>query len=165
MEICIDAIADMRIRDMNQLLETTRQKIIQQYAPEEPDLHLRTLELAQINEDSFFRHVLHKDLDAIVWDLREAHSKDSATADTAQTAADETADIRKKMVEALEIEGTLQQKRARAAAVAMKLNYDNLSESDQKALERISTISPVFATVISQRGKAMPHGLGKRKKR
>ncbi len=165
MEICIDGIADMRIRDMNQLLEATRQKIIQQYAPEEPDLHLRTLELAQISEDSFFSHVLHRDLDAIVRDLRETHSKDSTTADTAQTAADETADIRQQMLEALASEGTLQQKRARAAAVAMKLNYDRLSESDQKALERISSLSPVFSTVISQRGKAMTHGSGKRKKR
>ncbi len=165
MEICIDEIADMRIRDMNQLLEATRQKIIQQYAPEEPDLHLRTLELAQIQEDSFFSHVLHKDLDAIVRDLREAHSKDSTTADMEQTAADEMADIQQQMMEALASEGTLQQKRARAAGVAMKLNYDRLSESDRQALERISTISPVFSTVISQRGKAMTHGSGKRKKR
>ena len=50
----------------------------------------------------------------------------------------------------------------------MKLDYDKLSESDQQALERISSISPVFATVMSQRGKgmsAMTHGSGKRKKR
>ncbi len=46
-EICVDQIADIRIHDINQLLEATRQTIIEKYHPQEPDLNLRTLELAQ----------------------------------------------------------------------------------------------------------------------
>lgn len=167
-EICVDRIADMRIKDMNGLLETTRQAIMQKYSPEDTDLYLRTLEVAQVSEDIFFSHILHKELETIIRDIRDAHEKDITTADLESDTADATSDIQQKMQQALLSDGTLRQKRARAAGIAMKLDYDKLSESDQQALERISSISPVFATVMSQRGKgmsAMSHGSGKRKKR
>lgn len=46
-EIFVDRIADMRIHDMNALLEANRQQIMEKYNPGENDLYLRTLELAQ----------------------------------------------------------------------------------------------------------------------
>ena len=46
-EIFVDRIADMRIHDMNALLEANRQQIMEKYNPDENDLYLRTLELAQ----------------------------------------------------------------------------------------------------------------------
>ncbi len=46
-EIFVDRIADMRIHDMNALLEANWQQIMEKYNPGENDLYLRTLELAQ----------------------------------------------------------------------------------------------------------------------
>ena len=59
-EIFVDRIADMRINDMNTMLESSRQKIMQQYHPGENDLYMRTLELAQITEEDYFSHVVHR---------------------------------------------------------------------------------------------------------
>ena len=47
MEIFVDRIADMRIRDTNAVLEATRQQVMEKYNPGENDLYVRTLELAQ----------------------------------------------------------------------------------------------------------------------
>ena len=49
-EIVVDRIADMRIQDMNTVLEAARQKVMKEYAPDEMDVYMRTLEVAQINE-------------------------------------------------------------------------------------------------------------------
>ena len=45
-EIYVDRIADMRINDMNAVLEAVRQMALMKNGGEENDLHLRTLEVA-----------------------------------------------------------------------------------------------------------------------
>ena len=74
MEIFIDQIADMRVNQMNLILEATRQSILKEHAPGENDLYMRTLELGQVQENDFYSHILHDDLDSIVRDIREAHT-------------------------------------------------------------------------------------------
>jgi len=80
-EIYVDRIADMRVNDMNAILEATRQQLIQRYDVGENDLYRRTLELAQVDEDGYFAHVVHKDIDAVLRDIRDAHRPDNMTAD------------------------------------------------------------------------------------
>ena len=62
-EIVVDRIADMRIQDMNTVLEAARQKVMKEYAPDEMDVYMRTLEVAQINETDYFSHIIHEDMD------------------------------------------------------------------------------------------------------
>ena len=50
-EIYVDRIADMRVNDMNAVLEAVRQMALMKNGGDENDLHLRTLEVAQIRED------------------------------------------------------------------------------------------------------------------
>ena len=45
----------------------------------------KTLELGQVQENDFYSHILHDDLDSIVRDIREAHLKDKTTADPQPT--------------------------------------------------------------------------------
>ena len=85
MEIFIDQLADMRVNQMNLILEATRQTILKEHAPGENDLYMRTLELGQVQENDFYSHILHDDLDSIVRDIREAHLKDKTTADPQPT--------------------------------------------------------------------------------
>lgn len=63
-EIFVDRIADMRVEQMNLILEATRQEIIRKHEPGGDDLYLRTLELGQVQETAFYSHVLHDDLDS-----------------------------------------------------------------------------------------------------
>lgn len=69
-EIFVDRIADMRINDMNAILEANRKQIMEKHNPGENDLYVRTLELAQVSEENFFAHVVHKDIDGIMTDIR-----------------------------------------------------------------------------------------------
>ena len=47
-EIYVDRIADMRIKDMNTVLEATRQMVLMEHGEEASDLYLHTLKAAQI---------------------------------------------------------------------------------------------------------------------
>ena len=52
-EIFVDRIADMRIAQMNLVLEATRQEVIRSHAPGDNDLYVRTLELGQVQVVTF----------------------------------------------------------------------------------------------------------------
>jgi transcriptional regulator with XRE-family HTH domain len=80
-EVCIDRIADMRVHDMNLVLEQERQSVMDQHQTPENDLYMRTLELGQVSEEMFFSHVIHDDLDLIVKALRTQHETDRTTAE------------------------------------------------------------------------------------
>ncbi len=86
-EIYVDRIADMRINDLNAVLGVVRNAAMEK-CPDENDLCVRTLELAQVDEDEYFSHVIHKDLDRIIRTIRENYKPDRTTADTVSPAAD-----------------------------------------------------------------------------
>ena len=164
MEICVDRIADMRLKDMDLLLDWTRQKVISKYHPEEDDLSLRTLELAKINDEMFYSHVLHSDLDAIVKDIRTSHEPDITTADE-QTEAQATAqDMALLLTEALDYEGTTDEKRAFLVCRTLDIKYDRLSDEEKTVFARICKKSPKLINIMSQRGRGIPRPKGKKKK-
>ena len=70
-EIVVDRIADMRIQDMNTVLEAARQKVMKEYAPDEMDVYMRTLEVAQINETDYFSHIIHEDMEDETMDRKD----------------------------------------------------------------------------------------------
>ena len=80
-EIYVDRIADMRVNDMNAVLEAVRQMALIKNGGEENDLHLRTLEVAQIREDEYFGSLIADDLKGILRDIRSEHRPDTMTAD------------------------------------------------------------------------------------
>ena len=155
----MDRIADMRLKDMNLLLDWTRQKVMKKYHPEEDDLSLRTLELAQLNDDMFYSHVLHVDLDAIVKDIRTAHELDITTADDQTEAEVTTQDMALLLAEALDYEGTTDEKRAFLVCRTLDIKYDRLSDEEKTVFARVCKKSPKLFNVMSQRGKGMPRTL------
>ena len=71
-EIYVDWIADMWVNDMNAVLEAVRQMALMKNGGDETDLHLRTLEVAQIREDEYFGSLIADDLKGILRDIRNA---------------------------------------------------------------------------------------------
>ena len=67
-EIYVDRIADMRIKDMNTVLEATRQMVLMEHGEESNDLYLHTLKVAQIQEE-YFGHLVADDLSSILRDI------------------------------------------------------------------------------------------------
>lgn len=161
-EIYVDRIADMRIHDMNAVLEAVRHMTLAKYKGEEEDLHLRTLAVAQVQEEEYFGHVVSKDMAAILHDIRDAHKTDSTTAD--QTSA--AAQVHQQLENAVNFEGSSEEKKAKALLATLGIDYDAITMEQFVNLTEVLKLSKHMNSPISQRGKTtMTHGKGKRKKR
>ena len=160
MEIFIDRIADMRVEQMNLILEATRQAVISSHAPRENDLYMRTLELGQIQESDFFSHVLHDDLDSIVRDIREAHLKDKTTADPQPTLED----VKKKFEQAVQ-QGSDIEMMIHEFCDKLQIPFEKISSEDFSAFMRILSLSKMLKKPNNMRGRARPQIHREMKKR
>ena len=162
MEIFIDQIADMRVNQMNLILEATRQTILKEHAPGENDLYMRTLELGQVQENDFYSHILHDDLDSIVRDIREAHLKDKTTADP-QPTLDE---VKENFEQAIQM-GTDTEAMIHEFCDKMQIPFEKISSEDFSAFLRILSLSKLLKNPNNMRGKAksQPYYMPKKKKR
>mgnify|MGYP002856317152 CR=1 FL=1 len=149
MEIFVDRIADMRVHDMNAVLEATRRTILEKQGADGDDLYVRTLELVQVSEDDYFSHVMHDDLDVIARDIRDRHQKDTTTADTDSPAADAAA----KLQEALTYEGSPEEKQARVFLSELGIDYDKLTREEFVSLIGILKKSALLKSPIKHRGR------------
>ena len=163
-EIYVDRIADMRINDLNAVLHVVRQQVIAEHNPGENDLNVRTLELGQIDEDEYFSHVIHKDMGQIIRDIRDAHRTDATTADVASPAAE----AQRQLQEAMQFEGSSQEKQVRALCGQLGIPYDNLTPDEFAGLIAALKKSDILKETRNLRGRQspyQPHGKGKRKKK
>lgn len=160
-EIFVDRLADMRINDMNTVLNATRQQVIETYNPRENDLYVRTLALAQINEDDYWGHVVHQDTDSIMQDIRDAHRKDTLTAD-AETPAMEA---QKQLEIAMIYESSEDEKKAPVFLATMGFDYDALTQEEFVTVITVLKNPAHMKSPYSQRDKApyQPHGKEKTK--
>ena len=161
-EIYVDRIADMRVNDMNAVLEAVRQMALMNNGGEENDLHLRTLEVAQIREDEYFGSLIADDLKGILRDIRSEHRPDTMTADEVSFAEN----IQNQLRDAMNFEGSSEERQIRSFLATFGIDYDKLSKEQFVSLIEILKLSKYLKSPISQRGKTtMTHGKGKRKKR
>ena len=161
-EIYVDRIADMRVNDMNAVLEAVRQMALMKNGGEENDLHLRTLEVAQIREDEYFGSLIADDLKGILHDIRSEHRPDTMTADEVSFAEN----IQNQLRDAMNFEGSSEERQIRSFLATFGIDYDKLSKEQFVSLIEILKLSKYLKSPISQRGKtSMTHGKGKRKKR
>ena len=161
-EIYVDRIADMRVNDMNAVLEAVRQMALIKNGGEKNDLHLRTLEVAQIREDEYFGSLIADDLKGILRDIREQHRPDTMTADEVSFAEN----MQNQLREAMNFEGSSEEKQIRSFLATFGIDYDKLTKEQFVSLIEILKLSKYLKSPISQRGKTtMTHGKGKRKKR
>ena len=160
-EIYVDRIADMRVNDMNAVLEAVRQMALMKNGGEENDLHLRTLEVAQIREDEYFGSLIADDLKGILRDIRSEHRPDTMTADEVSFAEN----MQNQLRDAMNFEGSSEEKKAKALLATLGIDYDAITMEQFVNLIEVLKLSKHLKTPISQRGKAtMTHGKGKRKK-
>ena len=162
-EIYVDRIADMRINDMNAMLEAVRKMALMKQDGQD-DLSTRTLELAQVREDDYFGNVLADDLKVILRDIREEHSTDTTTADTPSIAEEVQAQLK----DAMNFEGSDAEKQARIYLVTFGIDYDAITKEQFVNIIDVLKLSKYMKSSTNQRGKAkpyQPHGKGKRKRK
>ena len=161
-EIYVDRIADMRVNDMNAVLEAVRQMALMKNGGEENDLHLRTLEVAQIREDEYFGSLIAADLKGILRDIREQHRPDTMTADETSLVAT----VQGQLQDAMNFEGSVEEKKAKALLATLGIDYDAITMEQFVNLIEVLKLSKHLKTPISQRGKTtMTNGKGKRKRK
>ena len=161
-EIYVDRIADMRVNDMNAVLEAVRQMTLMKNGGEENDLHLRTLEVAQIREDEYFGSLIAGDLKDILRDIRSEHRPDTMTADETSLVAT----VQGQLQDAMNFEGSGEEKKAKALLATLGIDYDAITMEQFVNLIEVLKLSKHLKTPISQRGKTtMTHGKGKRKRK
>ena len=148
-EIYVDRIADMRVNDMNAVLEAVRQMALMKNGGEENDLHLRTLEVAQIREDEYFGNLIADDLKGILRDIRSEHCPDTMNADETSLAAT----VQEQLQDAMGFEGSSEEKKIRAYLATIGLDYDALTKEEFVSLIGILKKSKYMKNPISQRGK------------
>ena len=163
-EIYVDRIADMRVNDMNAVLEAVRQMALMKNGGDANDLYLRTLEVAQIREDEYFGSLIADDLKGILRDIRNEHRPDTMTADEVSLAAT----VQGQLQDAMNFEGSSEEKQVRSFLATFGIDYDKLTKEQFGSLIEILKLSKYLKSPINQRGKARPqlqHGKGKKKRR
>ena len=161
-EIYVDRIADLRVNDKNAVLEAVRQMTLMKNGGEENDLHLRTLEVAQIREDEYFGSLIAGDLKDILRDIRSEHRPDTMTADETSLVAT----VQGQLQDAMNFEGSVEEKKAKALLATLGIDYDAITMEQFVNLIEVLKLSKHLKTPISQRGKTtMTHGKGKRKRK
>lgn len=93
LEICVDGLVSDRIRDMNAMVEATRQDLEKRYHADTEDLTMRTLKAAQINEDEYFGQIFYDELAAILKQIKAAHGTDKTTS-TAQRSSKQKSSLK-----------------------------------------------------------------------
>jgi transcriptional regulator with XRE-family HTH domain len=150
MEIYVDRIADSRVDDMNAMLEIVRKQAMQQHGAEADDLYMRTLELGQVKTEDYFARILSDDLTEILNDIRQAHKRDSTTAD--ETSAAE--EVSRHLQDAAHYEGSLQEKQARVYLASLGIDYEAITKEEFATLIGIlSKSKKLQIRQGSQRGK------------
>lgn len=159
-EIFVDRIADMRINDMNTVLEAVRQMLLAKQETGD-DLYLRTLELAQIQEEEYFGHVVAEDLNRILRDIRDAHKADRTTADQSSVAVETQAQLR----EVMPFEGSTEEKKARFFLANLGIDYDAITKEQFITVIEVLKLSKHMNNPINKRGQAnLSHRKAKKSK-
>ena len=150
LEICVDGLVSDRIRDMNAMVEATRQELEKRYHADAEDLTMRTLKAAQINEDEYFGQILYDELAAILKQIKAAHGTDKTTSDG---AAIEQA--RKQLENAQKFEGSPLEKKMNVLMGQIGIDYSKLTKEEQMTLLRVFNRSSMLKhrTKAGMRGK------------
>ena len=124
LELSVDRVANMRIHDINSMLNAERRVVMEHMGLDDSDLYMRTLELAQIDEDDYFAYTIFEDLRSIIRDIREAHKSDTTTADVVSPAEESL----RQLESALSFEGSPEEKQARVLLSQLGIDYDALTK-------------------------------------
>ncbi len=148
-EIYVDAIASMQIKNLNSYVDFVRNEIIEKYHPEESDPTLNVLRAAHVRKDEFFNNRIAEDLFSIVKEIRKSHAQDK------ETAPDETAaeNIRQAIEDAQKFNGNPLERQAMIYLKQLGINYSKLTPLEFQQFINILKKSSLLKTGRSGRKK------------
>ncbi len=148
-EIYVNGIAAMQIQNLNAWMDVVRAEILEKYQPAENDSTFALLEAAHIDEGEYFSNRIHRDIDGILADIREAHKNRAESAPGTSVAEKLKADLE----EVANFKGSQVEKWLVIFCKQTQINYNKLTEEEKQWLIRIAHKSKLLSGGVSQRGK------------
>ena len=148
-QIYVEGIAAMQIQNLNAWVDVARAEIMEKYQPEENDRTAYLLQAAHVDEGEYFTSRVHRDIDAIMADMREAHLGRSDSAPK-NSAAEE---LKQDLEEVARFNGSKLEQLIMLFCKQTKLRYNKLTEEEKQWLARIAQKSELLKGSVSQRGR------------
>ena len=148
-QIYVEGIASMQIQNLNAWVDVARAEIMEKYQPKEQDKTMYLLQSAHVEEGDYFRSRVHKDMDSILEDIRNAHVGRNDGAPKNSVAEE----LRQDLEEVAAFEGSRAEQLLMVFCKQTKLRYNKLTEEEKQALIRIMQKSELMKSPISQRGR------------
>ena len=148
-QIYVEGIAAMQIQNLNAWVDVARAEIVEKYQPGEDDKTIYLLQSAHVDEGDYFTSRVHRDIDAIMDDLRKAHRGRSDSAPDISVAED----LKQDLEEVAQFNGSRLEKLTMVFCKQTKLRYNKLTEEEKQWLTRIMRKSELLRSSVSQRGK------------
>jgi len=148
-QIYVEGIAAMQIQNLNAWVDVARAEIVEKYQPEENDGTAYLLQASHVDEGEYFTRRVHRGIDAIMTDMREAHRGRSDSAPENSVAEE----LKRDLEEVARFNGSKLEQLIMLFCKQTKLRYNKLTEEEKQWLARIAQKSELLKSSISQRGK------------
>ena len=148
-QIYVEGIAAMQIQNLNAWVDVARAEIMEKYQPGEDDKTVYLLQSSHVDEGDYFTSRVHRDIDAIIDDLRKAHRGRGDSAPDTSVAED----LKQDLEEVAQFNGSRLEKLTMVFCKQTKLRYNKLTEEEKQWLTRIMRKSELLRSSVSQRGK------------
>lgn len=148
-QIYVEGIAAMQIQNLNAWVDVARAEIVEKYQPGENDRTTYLLQAAHVDEGEYFTSRVHRDIDAIMEDMREAHLGRSDGAPKSSAAED----LKQDLEEVARFNGSKLEQLIMLFCKQTKLRYNKLTEEEKQWLARIAQKSELLKGSVPQRGK------------
>jgi len=150
LEIYVDDIAGMQIRNMNLYIERMRKMIQTKTGAPDEDTYMKTLEYAKIDSSDYFNYLLSEDIGKIAADLKAAHTKDIETADAAGPLEEVVSTIEEMETDQ---DGHIRNELAQYGKL-LKINFTKMDPYELKTFsELLEKYSALFRNPGGNRGK------------
>ena len=150
-EIYVDGIATMQIKNMNDWLNAVRVQIIQQHNPESNDLYLQVLDAARIDEEEYFFHNIHGDLDRVIRSIRENHQNATESAPIERTSNDKKM---QRLLQSMKYKSNPIEEFWRYFCDELQIDYDKLSEDEHSTMKQMFKKSKLLKSFPSHKNKS-----------
>ena len=148
-QIYVEGIAAIQIQNLNAWVDVARAEIMEKYQPGENDKTAYLLQAAHVDEGEYFASRVHRDIDAIMEDIRETHQGRSDSAPDHSVAEE----LKQDLEEVARFKGSKLEQLIMVFCKQTKLHYNKLTEEEKQWLTRIMRKSDLLKSSVSQRGK------------
>lgn len=148
-QIYVEGIAAMQIQNLNAWVDVARAEIVEKYKPGENDRTTYLLQAAHVDEGEYFTSRVHRDIDAIMEDMREARRGRSDSAPESSAVEE----LKRDLEEVACFNGSKLEQLIMLFCKQTKLRYNKLTEEEKQWLARIAQKSELLKSSVPQRGK------------